>query len=141
MRSVRGSISRDRGGARRTGWIAAFVGLTVAVALAAPASAQAGAPARSAQVKVASSATTSTGPKKSIPGPTHHPADGKKTAKALCDSEVPRGSARCFAMVVETNGVVPHTASPKGLSPADIQAAYGLPAGGGAGMVIGIVDA
>ena len=42
---------------------------------------------------------------------------------------------------METNGVVPHLADPTGLSPSDVKSAYGLPDGGGAGAVVGIVDA
>ncbi len=66
---------------------------------------------------------------------------GSTSARALCDTEVAKGHARCFAMVQEVNGAVPHVDLPNGYGPADIRSAYALPPNGGAGMVIGIVDA
>ncbi|RKS75544.1 Kelch motif protein [Motilibacter peucedani] len=59
----------------------------------------------------------------------------------LCDTEVGPGVARCFAEAVAQDGEVRTTATPEGLTPADVRDAYGLPAGGGAGATIAIVDA
>lgn len=66
---------------------------------------------------------------------------GSTSARALCETEVANGHARCFAMVQEVNGAVPHLDLPNGYGPTEIQSAYSLPPNGGAGMVIGIVDA
>src|SRR4051794_28040168 len=55
------------------------------------------------------------------------------------------GKARCHAEVItEADGVTPHaTAAPTGLGPADLRAAYALPATSAAapGQTIAIVDA
>ena len=59
----------------------------------------------------------------------------------LCATEVPAGHARCFAAVQAVGGVVAAGATPRGLTPADLLGAYRLPAGGGAGTTVAIVDA
>src|SRR5258706_9624421 len=54
------------------------------------------------------------------------PQHGNRT---VCSSAAP-GHARCLARVrVGPDGQVQSSASPSGLTPADIQAAYGIPAG------------
>jgi len=59
----------------------------------------------------------------------------------VCPGPGGEGDARCHArVVVDVNGNPHVTSGPAGLSPADLQSAYALPAGG-AGQVIGIVDA
>jgi subtilase family serine protease len=63
-------------------------------------------------------------------------------AAAACDTARP-GQARCFALVrTARSGRAVVTASPsQGYGPADLQAAYNLPASGGGGQVIAVVDA
>jgi hypothetical protein len=52
------------------------------------------------------------------------------------------GLARCFSeLVTGSTGNVLLSASPFGYGPADLTSAYNVPAGGGAGQVVGIVDA
>lgn len=64
-----------------------------------------------------------------------------------CAAPVRRHVVRCMAEYVPQratgNGMVANaaTAVPPPVTPADIQAAYNLPAGAGAGMTVGIVDA
>src|SRR5262249_32381635 len=49
---------------------------------------------------------------------------------------------RCHAhVVVDPDGKPTTSGNPSGLKPADLQAAYALPSGAGAGQVVGIVDA
>ena len=63
------------------------------------------------------------------------------SVRAACGS-APAGFARCFAQYAVPDAA--GTASPDAAQPVrprDIQAAYDLPAGGGAGMTVGIVDA
>src|SRR4051812_46404681 len=65
----------------------------------------------------------------------------KHPHKALCENAAP-GFAHCHAPI-RTDGT-PHAnarASPQGRTPANIQAAYAIPAGGGAGATIAIIDA
>ena len=60
----------------------------------------------------------------------------------VCPGPARAADARCHARVVtDEKGSPSVTSSPTGLAPADIQAAYALPADGGAGQVIAIVDA
>ncbi|HLX50922.1 MAG TPA: S53 family peptidase [Streptosporangiaceae bacterium] len=61
---------------------------------------------------------------------------------AACGAAAP-GRARCFALIrTAGDGRAAVTASPtQGYGPADLQAAYNLPATGGDGQVIAIVDA
>jgi len=72
---------------------------------------------------------------------------GRTFHKAVCARGNPTGTARCFAHVVTDsrgnikNGKVnPAAATPSGYGPADIQAAYNIPAGSGT-PTIAIVDA
>ena len=66
------------------------------------------------------------------------------TVRAACPAAAP-GHARCFAEIrtdVHSGlGVRAATDLPAGYSPADLRAAYNLPATGGAGQTVAIVDA
>jgi subtilase family serine protease len=60
----------------------------------------------------------------------------------VCSGLSAAGDARCHSRVVTDEKGNPFVATgPTGLNPADIQAAYALPAAGGAGPVFAIVDA
>ena len=60
----------------------------------------------------------------------------------VCPGPQRDGDARCHAHVVtDVKGNPKVNAGPTGLTPADLQAAYGLPSSGGAGQVFAIVDA
>jgi hypothetical protein len=59
----------------------------------------------------------------------------------LCDTVVAKDEARCFALVMETNGAIPHLDTPAGYGPTDIQSAYNLAPNGGAGLTIASVVA
>jgi subtilase family serine protease len=60
----------------------------------------------------------------------------------VCPGPQRDGDARCHAHVVtDVKGNPKVNAGPTGLTPADLQAAYGLPSSGGAGLVFAIVDA
>ena len=63
-------------------------------------------------------------------------------AAPACDAAAP-GHARCFALIrTARGGRAAVTSSPgQGYGPADLRAAYGLPASGGSGQVIALVDA
>jgi len=78
-------------------------------------------------------------------------AGGSLTSQAVCGLPAP-GHVACMARVIPQNqqqahqaghGISPSTSTPdviSGYTPADIQAAYGLPANG-VGLTVGIVDA
>ncbi len=125
---------------RRWRWLAgASATALVAALVAAPAASAAGTdtgPASTGGAAAGAAPVAGSGPIKA-----KGPDTGKRSAKALCSTEVPRDHARCFGLVMETNGLVPHLDQPQGLSPDDVKSAYDLPDGGGAGAVIGIVDA
>jgi len=63
-------------------------------------------------------------------------------SRAVCTKPRP-GFAHCDAVLRldPRTGLPQRTAAPAGLSPADIEGAYGLPSGGGAGRLVAIVDA
>lgn len=64
----------------------------------------------------------------------------RRGSHAVC-TRPHRGFAHCDA-VLATDGVRPLVSpTPAGLTPADVQGAYGLPADGGAGRTVAIVDA
>ena len=71
---------------------------------------------------------------------------GRVYHAAICPRGNPAGTARCFAHVVTDargnpiNGKVNPAATPSGYGPADIQAAYNIPAGTGS-PTVAIVDA
>ncbi len=72
-------------------------------------------------------------------------ADPKRaTATATC-AAARKGFATCFALrrddITGARGVVPNNVTPAGYGPSDLVGAYALPPDGGAGAVIGIVDA
>ncbi|WP_329569917.1 putative Ig domain-containing protein [Kitasatospora sp. NBC_01266] len=87
--------------------------------------------------------------------PTAHAADAQSTANAqvavkhLCAAPTHPGQMACLALA-RTNVVQPHAfalhavspnATPSGYGPSDLQSAYSLPANGGSGQTIAIVDA
>ncbi|MFE3267162.1 carboxypeptidase regulatory-like domain-containing protein [Streptomyces sp. NPDC059215] len=60
----------------------------------------------------------------------------------MCDAPSSPDQARCFALRVDTGkSLRPASATPRGLTPADLLSAYNLPADGGAGATVAIVDA
>jgi hypothetical protein len=62
--------------------------------------------------------------------------------KTLCDPNPAPGQARCYARVrTDSQGVVPFTGTPQGFGPADLRSAYSIPASGGGGKIIALVDA
>jgi hypothetical protein len=72
-------------------------------------------------------------------------ADAPKGAfERTCDAAGP-GEFSCFALrrtdVGSAKGLRPALAAPTGFGPSDLQSAYGLPADGGAGRTVAIVDA
>lgn len=76
------------------------------------------------------------------------PAPTGRTTKASVEAscaEPGAGEVRCFALrrtdVVSEKGVQPNAATPSGWGATALQDAYDLPAGGGAGQTIAIVDA
>jgi hypothetical protein len=65
----------------------------------------------------------------------------KHPHKAVCSEAAP-GFAHCHARIrTDAEGNAVANATPQGLTPANIQAAYTIPAGGGAGLTVAIVDA
>jgi hypothetical protein len=61
--------------------------------------------------------------------------------RAVCGDPLP-GYARCHARVrIDGEGNVVSNATPSGLTPANLQAAYAIPTTGGAGVTVAIVDA
>jgi N-acetylneuraminic acid mutarotase len=71
-------------------------------------------------------------------------ASAKHNVVALCGT--PRkGQSACFALrrtdIAPTRGLRPADAAPQGYGPTDLHSAYALPADGGAGATIAIVDA
>jgi subtilase family serine protease len=64
-----------------------------------------------------------------------------RSQHAVCPAP-PAGYAHCDSRVVDDGKGAPlATANPSGLNPADLQAAYKLPAGAGGGQTVAIVDA
>jgi subtilase family serine protease len=69
------------------------------------------------------------------------PAAQARPSKHVCGPAA-AGAARCHSLVVtDSKGVPLATSSPAGYGPADLRSAYKVPATGGAGQTIGIVDA
>ena len=70
----------------------------------------------------------------------------KATATATC-AAAKKGFATCFALRrddvagVRSNGARPLDFTPNGFGAGDLQSAYGLPAGGGVGTTVAIIDA
>ncbi len=62
--------------------------------------------------------------------------------QVVCSAPAKKGQMRCLSLL-RTGIASPRTAqdTPAGYGPSDIQDAYNLPAGGGAGMTVAIVDA
>jgi subtilase family serine protease len=75
-----------------------------------------------------------------------HPAASLSGAAITSSAACPparAGEARCFARVVgaSANGRSPSSRSPKGYGPAELRSAYALPASGGQGRTVAVVDA
>jgi subtilase family serine protease len=69
------------------------------------------------------------------------PAAQARPSRHVCGPAA-AGVARCNALVVtDSKGTPLATSTPSGYGPADLKSAYKLPATGGAGQTIGIVDA
>jgi N-acetylneuraminic acid mutarotase len=71
-------------------------------------------------------------------------AKGRLSVVDVCAATVAKNVARCYAKRVESPtklGVRPNADAPVGYAPADLIAAYNLPADGGAGATVAIVDA
>jgi N-acetylneuraminic acid mutarotase len=128
------AVGRSRRRRSRFAWLTVSVAAVTTMALAAP-----GVAAGAAVPVAAPGAAAAPAPLAAAGNSS--PPTGKRSAKRLCSKAVTRDQARCFALVMETNGVVPNLAQPTGLTPNDVKSAYVLPDGGGAGAVIGIVDA
>ncbi len=62
--------------------------------------------------------------------------------KRVCDVPAAPGFAACHARVrTDANGVVPNLTAPSGHNPVDLKAAYNLPATGGVGVTVALIDA
>ncbi|MFJ5233746.1 peptidase S8 [Kitasatospora sp. NPDC088391] len=92
------------------------------------------------------SALAGTAPAGAATGPQVHSKDGTSWVRA-CDTLAKGDTMACHALRVTSTteavrafGVTPN-ATPSGYGPADLLSAYKLPANGGAGMTIAIVDA
>lgn len=132
--------SAPPGGHGRWRWLTGVSAAVLVVALATP-SAAASTGAGAGSPPPAGSPSAGSGPVAGSGPIAKQPVSGKRSAKPLCSTEVARDHARCFGLVMETDGIVPHLDQPQGLSPDNVKSAYHLPDGGGAGAVIGIVDA
>ncbi|HZD97339.1 MAG TPA: S53 family peptidase, partial [Micromonosporaceae bacterium] len=103
----------------------------VTIGLASPASA--GTTAASTTAKTTASTTAAATPKVSK----------KNAVKPLC-TQPKKGAAQCFALkrtdVTAHKGIQPN-ATVSGYGPTDLSSAYALPANGGAGQTVAIVDA
>ncbi|WP_239133936.1 carboxypeptidase regulatory-like domain-containing protein [Rugosimonospora africana] len=77
-------------------------------------------------------------------GPGRTESTGKARVQHVCGA-VKKGEATCFALrrtdIVATHGLRPADTTPTGYGPADLHSAYNLPADGGAGATVAIVDA
>ncbi|WP_345630807.1 carboxypeptidase regulatory-like domain-containing protein [Rugosimonospora acidiphila] len=71
-------------------------------------------------------------------------ASAKQNVVAVCGTPK-KGQSACFALrrtdLAPTRGLRPADATPQGYGPSDLRSAYTLPANGGAGATIAIVDA
>lgn len=71
-------------------------------------------------------------------------AAGKADVTAVCPT-AKKGQSTCFALrrndIAARRGLQPADSTPAGYGPADLQSAYRLPADGGAGATVAIVDA
>jgi hypothetical protein len=78
-----------------------------------------------------------------LPGKSSPAAPAAPNVQAMCGA-APKGKARCFALrrvdVAPHLGATPFT-TPAGYGPGDLASAYALPANGGAGQTVAIVDA
>ncbi len=85
-----------------------------------------------------------TAPAANAAAPAGSDLDTKPSVEASCAEPAP-GEVRCFALrrtdVAAKEGVQPNAATPSGWGATDLQSAYNLPANGGAGQTIAIVDA
>src|SRR5689334_12683272 len=105
-----------------------------------PAPAYAGTAPRALTTSVTSTSTTSAATNLASTDPK------KATATATC-AAAKDGFATCFALRrddvagVRSNGARPLDFTPSGFGAGDLQSAYGLPAGGGVGTTVAIIDA
>src|SRR3954451_5732179 len=80
-----------------------------------------------------------------VPGAPTADAAGTHPTYANACAQTPHGFARCFAEYRRSGGVAPQAIRPNTLPPGfgagELQDAYNLPAAGGVGRVISIVDA
>ncbi|GAA2000964.1 Kelch repeat-containing protein [Catenulispora subtropica] len=95
----------------------------------------------------AGSAATAEPAKAAIPAAAPHAASGtgaKPDARAVCPPAA-KGAFTCFALqrtdIAGSTGLTRAAATPAGFGPADLLSAYNLPADGGAGATVAIVDA
>ena len=87
-------------------------------------------------------------PSSATAAPARHPAANDKAAKHAVErvcGAAGKGEFTCFALrrtdIAGAKGVQPNADTPSGYGPADLRSAYNLPANGGAGQTIAIVDA
>jgi N-acetylneuraminic acid mutarotase len=117
-------------------FVAALVAALVSLGLASPSY---GATANTTAV-AGSVAAPAAAPAKA---PTATVTPGKHGVAALCGTPK-KGTAQCFALrrtdIVGRKGISP-AVTPNGFGPADLGSAYGIPANGGAGQTVAIVDA
>ncbi len=118
----------------RTLVAAAAAAALVTIGLASPASAGTPAASTAANTTAASASTTAAATPK---------VSKKNGVKPLC-TQPKKGAAQCFALkrtdVTAHKGIQP-SATVSGYGPADLSSAYALPANGGAGQTVAIVDA
>ena len=96
-------------------------------------------------ITVVVAALTAAGvPAVAIAAPAASPApstDGQ--TRQVCSAPAKKGEMQCLSVVHQRSGMTPKAAgaAPAGYGPSDIQSAYNLPASGGDGMTVAIVDA
>jgi carboxypeptidase family protein/Kelch motif protein len=71
------------------------------------------------------------------------PAPEPGATQQVCSAPVEKGQMQCMSVLRTRTGISPQAAgdTPSGYGPGDIRAAYNLPATGGDGMTVAIVDA
>ncbi|HTU75648.1 MAG TPA: carboxypeptidase regulatory-like domain-containing protein [Trebonia sp.] len=114
--------------------------LSVATAVGLPAAALASGPiTTSSPPRAAAPASAS-----SAKGTSEAGSAGKPSVQHVCGA-AEKGYATCFALrrvdISPTRGLRPADTTPAGYGPADLHSAYDLPADGGAGATVAIVDA
>ena len=147
MRSLR--RIRPAAGRRTTGALAVVVSTAAAALLCLQAPAEAAAPKADTITPSAPSSHKSShkATHESTDESSHESTDKSTDAssyKSTCGAPKP-GDFSCFALrrtdVAPRRGIRPAAAAPSGFGPADLQSAYNLPADGGAGRTVAVVDA